>query len=185
MNNKQLSTAYSELINRQLTEKGGDYLEIGIYNGVFISAMADKHKSSRVFGIDPFIADGWTGEEQGTILMGPRNNFIENSKGLPVTFWEKTTKQCLDEKRYLELNNVTAILIDGSHHFDDIMTDIRFVSLIQNKHECLVVFDDFHLVDVQRAFSEFRNFFSGRIKKEERVPTIAWFIIYPFPKQHI
>lgn len=161
---KILSTAYCGKVLDWLDSTRGSYLEIGVYNGVFLSQVAETFPQYNVFGIDPFIGDGYTGEPQGSKLsdqlLNARKNIEEFSN---AKIWELTTKECLDNHYYRELNEVSCVLVDGSHHYDDILIDFEFILKIRNNRNMLVLFDDLHIKDVVDAISFFEREHSDRI----------------------
>jgi hypothetical protein len=153
---KQLISSFIQPINNWLTEHPGDYLEIGCYYGVFLAEVAENFPNYKVYAIDPHIADGWTGEPQGMILSQIKEDFLYNIEGLDnIVFWEKTTEQCFKEKKFNDIKELSCVLIDGSHHYDDIIVDINFISNIKHKQDVFVFFDDLHIPDVVKAINYF------------------------------
>ena len=174
---KILSTAYCGKVLDWLENTKGSYLEIGVYNGVFLSFVAELFPQFSVFGIDPFIGDGHTGQPQGSKLSDQFENARKNIEEFPnAKIWVSTTKECLDNHYYKELGEVSCILVDGSHHYDDILIDFEFILRIQNSKNMLVLFDDLHIKDVADAISFFEKEHSGRIvSKMYDTPTVVGF----------
>ena len=174
---KILSTAYCGKVLDWLENTKGSYLEIGVYNGVFLSQVAETFPQHNVFGIDPFIGDGYTGEPQGSKLSDQFENARKNIEGLPnAKVWTSTTKECLDNHYYKELSEVSCILVDGSHHYDDILIDFEFILRIQNNRNMLVLFDDLHIKDVIDAINFFEEKHSSRIvSKIYNTPAVVGF----------
>jgi hypothetical protein len=174
---KILSTAYCGKVLDWLENTNGSYLEIGVYNGVFLSQVAETFPQYNVFGIDPFIGDGHTGEPQGSKLSDQLLNARKNIEEFTnVKLWELTTKECLDNHYYRELSEVSCVLVDGSHHYDDILIDFKFILQIRNSKNMLVLFDDLHIKDVVDAISFFEKEHSYRIiSKMYDTPTIVGF----------
>ena len=174
---KILSTAYCGKVLDWLENTNGSYLEIGVYNGVFLSFVAELFPQHNVFGIDPFIGDGHTGQPQGSKLSDQFENAHKNIEEFPnAKIRVSTTKECLDNHYYKELEEVSCVLVDGSHHYDDILIDFEFILQIRNKKNMLVLFDDLHIKDVVDAISFFEKEHSYRIiSKMYDTPTIVGF----------
>jgi precorrin-6B methylase 2 len=185
---KILSWGLCDCILDWLEIHPGDYLEIGCYHGVFLSEVAEKFSDIKVYGIDPHIADGWTGEEKGTFLSEIKVNFKHNIEGLNnITHWELKTEECLEKKYYNDISDISCVLIDGSHHYEDILTDIKFISYLNNKQNLMVVFDDIKIQDVIKSMEYFFQHFSHRIIEKyiaegnsvNKNPNYAYFILSP------
>lgn len=160
-----------------LKSNPGDYLEIGCYYGVFFSQVAELIKEQGIaYGIDPHIADGWTGQPAGTILSDIKTKFLYNIEGLAnVVFWSKTTKQSFEDKNYNKIANLSCVLVDGSHHYDDLITDIDFLLSVKQNRDILVYFDDLHIPDVIRGI----QYFSDKlITKIEQINSNSFIIKY-------
>jgi len=138
-----------------------NYLEIGIYNGDSIAQLGTLNKDKKIFAVDPFIEDGNTshnsGVHQGESLVNQKESSYNLIKDLEnVKIFEMTSKQFLQEltPTMIEELNVGCVLIDGSHHYDDVVLDgILALSLIASKSG-IVIFDDVNLPDVNRAHNE-------------------------------
>jgi len=180
MNGIILSPAAADSIRNWFNTNKGDYLEIGVYNGVFLSEVAKTYEDKKVFGIDPFISDGHTGQPRGEALTTPKDNTYQNISGLNnVTLWEATTQDCLNKKYYTKLSNVSCAFIDGSHHYNDIVVDIDFITSIQNKSEMYVVFDDLHIPDVINSIEYFKTKIGDRLTEAVNIINALGFKIKP------
>ena len=161
---------------------GGDYLEIGCYYGVFISELARKHPNIKLFGIEPFVTEAYdVKEDQKESLQQEVKEFFKyNTSGLNnIIHWEKKTEECLKKEYINQLTNVGCILIDGSHHYSDILVDIKFIKKINNIRNILIVFDDIHIGDVYNAVGVFKEEFKSRIILEKEYNNCSFFIISP------
>jgi len=185
---KILSWGLCDCILKWLEANHGDYLEIGCYHGVFLSEIAEKFPNIKVYGIDPHIADGWTGEDRGTFLSEIKSNFKHNVESLSnITHWELKTKECLEEKYYNNIDNISCVLIDGSHHYEDILIDIEFVGNLNNNQNLMVVFDDIKIPDVLKSMEYFSERYSHRLiekyvaegSETNKNPNYAYFILSP------
>lgn len=173
-----MSPSPEEPIRSYLEDNGGDYLEIGCYNGVLISKLAIKFPDKQMFAIDPFIADGWTGEERGSHLNEVERIFLQNITGLDnIKHFKGTTKQFCDEGKFDHLQNVVCVFIDGSHHYEDIIVDVDLLDRIINNHVKQVVFDDLHIRDVNKAIQYFKDKYGDRVLSDERHNTYAKFLL--------
>lgn len=178
-----LTFAAKQIVNDWLVNNNGNYLEIGSYYGVMVSELAEAFPDRIMYCIDPFIADGWTGQEKGTELSEIEKAFIENTKSHKnIKLNRMTTKQVLEKKLDNLLKDVTVIFVDGSHHFDDILIDIDLVDAIHKKtdNRFMVLFDDLHIQDVQRGVEEFRLKYKEYIFSEYSKGTLLTFIMRPY-----
>ena len=147
-----LSNGFCTRVENWLESHTGNYLEIGAYDGVFVSTLAEKFPDKHFYVIDPFVADGHTGQPQGDDLNIQYENFIHNTSKLPnVTLFKQTTKECLDNLIYKQMDNVSCVLIDGSHHYEDVLVDFKFTDQLELEKESLLVVDDLHISDVGQA----------------------------------
>lgn len=161
-----------------LQKTDGSYLEIGVYWGYFLAELAIEFPNKHVYGIDPFISDGWTGQQRGTELTDVETVCKANLEGLPnAKLFRCKTSEFLQSENINILKNVSCLLVDGSHHYDDIMIDINLFRLIKNDFNKLVIFDDLHIPDVKSAVDYFRGEFKDRITSE---PETGRFILDGF-----
>lgn len=177
-----LTLAAKQIVNDWLVDNKGNYLEIGSYYGVMISELAEAFPDRILYCIDPFIADGWTGQEKGTELTDIEKAFIENTKSHKnIKLNRMTTKEVLEKKLDNLIKDVTVVFVDGSHHFDDILIDIDLVDSIYRKtsNRFMVIFDDLHIQDVQRGVDEFRQKYKDYISTEATNPIVT-FIMRPY-----
>ena len=49
------------------------------------------------------------------------------------------------------MDNVSCVLIDGSHHYEDVLVDFKFTDQLELEKESLLVVDDLHISDVGQA----------------------------------
>lgn len=171
-----LSPSPEEDIRSYLADNGGDYLEIGCYRGVFISKMAIKFPDRIMIGIDPHVADGHTGESRGTKLDDVERIFLENISGLQnIKYFKGTTKEFCDQGNFDDLQNVSCIFIDGSHHYEDIVVDVDLLDRITNPRIKQVIFDDLHIGCVNNGIQYFKTKYGDRVLSDERCNTYAKF----------
>lgn len=155
-------------IQDYLTHHPGGYFEIGVYNGAALAILARKFPDREFYGVDPYISDGNTPDQEiGKILSEEKENTIHNIKDLPnVKTYEMTSKQYLDgNKNNFHNMNVSTILIDGSHHYNDIIVDIDIAISLLNKSGGLIYFDDTHIHGVEKAIGYFVKKYRNKIDK--------------------
>ena len=177
----QLSNGFIPFITYWLLDSiNGDYLEIGCYYGVFLSEIAEQYPHIKVYGIDPHISDAYKTENKDLLQKEVKEYFAYNIKGLNnIIFWNGKTEDYLSNEYIEQLSNVSCVLIDGSHIFEDILFDIMLVEKIKSKHKMLVVFDDLHVEDVIQAIDIFKKIFKSRIFLEFSYKNCSFFHLNP------
>ena len=140
----------------------GNILEIGAFNGAGTAYIAQKFPDRIVYTIDPFIEDGYTvsasDKTQGEIMTSQRDNFIANTKDLSnVVLFETTSKDFLNicTQQMVDEMNISWVIIDGSHHYDDVIIDSELAIKVFESRSGVVVFDDLEHIGVRRAYHEF------------------------------
>ena len=167
-----LSGGVSDTIVEFLLQNGGNYLEIGCFDGVTLSGIAERVQNSICFGVDPFISDGHLGPALGinNFLENQKNNLYQNiSDHQNISFFEMTTENFL-KTQDVESMNISVVFIDGAHIFDFVMIDIEAAIKCIGKKSGLIVIDDQHISDVSRATKEFERILSS---SESRIET-SW-----------
>jgi hypothetical protein len=157
------------IIKEFLKQNEGNYLEIGSFWGYFVAELGLQYTQKHIYGIDPFISDGYLGPlyPKGSSIHDVREICLHNIKDISnVTLFKTTTKDFLSNGNVDILDTLSCVLIDGSHHYEDILTDIELVIKINNKLEKLIVFDDLGISDVQNAIVHFEKVLNNRISKK-------------------
>lgn len=139
-----------------------NYLEIGVFNGDSITALATLHPNKMFYGIDPFIEDGHTvnatGKKCGELMDQQRETANKNFNSVTNAFlYEVTSKQFADWLYDKALNwmNIGWVLVDGSHHYEDVKNDLALaVRLIGPRYGAIIV-DDMNIAGVKQAYEEF------------------------------
>jgi hypothetical protein len=139
-----------------------NYLEIGVFNGESIGLMAEAFPGKQCFAIDPFIEDGYTshasGVDAGLEMPAQRESTLKNIANKQNAYLIEKTSLAFSlilEDWTVQLMNVAWVLIDGSHHYDDVVVDYELaMRLIGSKHGS-IVFDDLNIEGVARAHREF------------------------------
>lgn len=166
---KLFTTHVLAFFKEHLSTLSGNYLEIGVYNGVSIKEMAIAYPDRLIIGVDPFIEDGCTSHNSG-ISFGKslelqKTNTISNIANIDnIKLYETTSEDFFrDNVEFFSEFNVSAIFVDGSHHYKDVVSDYKLaMALLDNK--CgFICFDDLQVPDVLSAILEFETEFSDRI----------------------
>jgi len=136
-------------VTRHLNNLGGNYLEIGVWDGVTMCSIAEKNPTRKVYGIDPFINDGNVATRLNEPLPAQRENCYHNiSLVNNVEFYEMRTVDFLQkdfDKREL---GVTVVYVDGSHYTLDIDIDVR-LAMACFAGKGIIIFDDLDYPDVR------------------------------------
>lgn len=141
----------------------GNYLEIGVYEGDSLRDLSSVVPSKRLFGVDPFIEDGYTSHATGNSRGGhnqTQQSITEkNLEGRNNVMLHKITSKEFSEgltEAAAQHLDITAVLIDGSHHYEDVSLDFALAKkLIGNKPGVIVTDDICGVPDVLRAYREF------------------------------
>ena len=153
-----------ELVHSQLGTRSFNYLEIGVFNGDSIGNIARRHPAHTVYGIDPFLEDGstYTHTQVDTNEHMPvqQANTYKNIEGLTnVVLFETTSKGFADivSDEMVTDMDVGWVLIDGSHHYQDVITDVDLAIRVIDHKPGVIIFDDINLPGVNKAYCEFLN----------------------------
>ena len=151
-----------DFIHDRLNSLSGNYLEIGIFAGDALAAMARKYPDRKIYGIDPFCEDGYTqhttGVARGAHMPQQREQAHQNTLGLTgVKIFEMTSAEFANQltQEQQEHMQIAAVLIDGSHHYADVKIDIELALRLIHKRPGIIIFDDVNVPDVNRAYTEF------------------------------
>ncbi len=147
-----------------------NYLEIGVFNGESIGLMAEAFPGRQCFAVDPFIEDGFTSHtsnvEFGQHMPTQRENTLKNIAGKQNAYLiEKTSKEFSEslEDWTVQLMNVAWVLIDGSHHYEDVVIDYELAMRLIGDKKGAIVFDDVDIEGVARAHREFIAKYGSKI----------------------
>jgi len=150
------------LFNSLLNELDTNYLEIGIFGGVGISNLAYSHKNKKLYGIDPFIEDGFTSAttevEQGKELVAVKDLALSRiSQESNIKLFQESSVDFnlrLDQSLINELN-IGLIFIDGNHHYEFVKNDYQLALKLIDKKSGYICFDDINILGVEKALNEF------------------------------
>lgn len=172
---KLFCTAAFEYFNEKLISTKCNHLEIGVYHATSLKKLSVLHPNKKFYGIDPFIEDGHTSHEskvdKGKHLGLVREEAYRDLDAFPnVKIYEMTTSNFLrdelDSKKIDELN-VGSILIDGSHHYEDVVLDCQIAMRLIGSKRGYIFFDDIHYEGVIQAIEEFEKEYKDRIFDKE------------------
>lgn len=159
-----------ELFSMALARASDNYLEIGVFNGDSIAELARRFPNKIIFGIDPFIEDGYTsdntGVETGQHMSQQEQNTLKNIEGLDnVVLFKMTSKEFAEilTDEMVEHMSISHVLIDGSHHYDDVAIDYELSMKLLNNKPGIVIFDDADLAGVAQAHTEFVDRYQDKI----------------------
>jgi len=144
-----------EKINQLLQSVDGNYLEIGVYYGETFFELAKKNPTRKLYGIDPFISDGWTGQHKGTQLSEAEQVCNQKMKEFPNTFiFKATSKQFAGMPADIKGFNISTVFIDGSHWYDDVVIDTDLAIKMIGKKPGIIIYDDLHIGGVRDALKQ-------------------------------
>lgn len=150
-------TKVTEKIKQFLNANDGNYLEIGVYYGDTFFEIVKGHPNKQLYGIDPYIADGWTGQHKGVVLNEAEQRCDEQIKKYTNAVIFKKTSKAFNQSltpEMIEMMNVSVVFIDGAHWYEDVMIDCELaLKLIGNK-KGFIIFDDLHISGVRGAISD-------------------------------
>jgi hypothetical protein len=137
----------------------GNYLEIGVFNGLGTGQVARQFPNKVIYAIDPFIEDGHTGTgERGAPLKNQREAFGEHTAGLEnVVLFDTTSDEfakLLTDEMIADMN-VEWVIVDGSHHYEDVSIDGKLAMRLFGDRGGVILFDDLGHTGVRQAVDEF------------------------------
>jgi hypothetical protein len=161
LNLRILSGGGYRYFREHLDDLPGNYLEIGVFEGVMLRELATLFPNKMFYGIDPFIEDGNTsghngGYGKGEVTLKQMWLAHENLDNLPnVKLFEQTSRSFFAERSHHDLQNmgVTSVFVDGNHSYEEARNDI-FNSLRLLKDGGVILIDDAGLPDVKKAIFE-------------------------------
>lgn len=167
-------------IQNFLDKSNGNYLEIGLFNGIGFAQIARAFPNKVCYGVDPFIEDGHTIGGSGKVAGENINDQLSATKaqidGLDnVRLNVMTSHQFKDHLTHqlIDKYNITCVLIDGNHHYEYVVNDYELAMSVIGNKEGAIVFDDLELDGVNRAVGEFKEKYATRIKSEENISGVA------------
>lgn len=158
-----------EFFRQHLALNLGNYLEIGVFNGDSVAALARAYPDLQVFAVDPFIEDGCTTHTTGVAeleaMPEQRAATLANIRDLSnVYLFEMTSSEFARAITDLLVSdmNIAYVLIDGSHHYSDVRQDVDLAMRVIGSRPGYIVFDDVNLPGVAQAYQDFLQAYAGR-----------------------
>lgn len=148
----------------------GNYLEIGIFNGIGTADIARTFPDRKIFAVDPFIEDGYTTGasdlERGESLVSHKETAFAHlmpfSNVIIAPMTSKEFDNHLTAQDIIEYN-ISWVIIDGSHHYEDVCIDGELAKRLIDCKRGGIVFDDLQHPGVLQAYEEFIERYSYRI----------------------
>ena len=146
----------------------GNYLEIGVFNGIGTAVIARAFPELIVYAIDPFIEDGNTvaasGQAPGEIMNAQREAYYSNAESNQKLF-EMTSEQFAAQltDQQIKTMNIQWVLIDGDHHLPAVTIDYQLAMKLLGNRAGHIVFDDLLVPDVAAAVENFKQEWANRI----------------------
>jgi hypothetical protein len=152
-----------EFFQKSLYSNNRNYLEIGVFSGASVDQLANLYPRRIIYAIDPFVEDGST-EHTSLVASGETmitqrdqvHQIIKDRANLQL--FETTSQQFAESLTATQAQymNVGSVLIDGSHHYKDVVIDGDLAMRLIGRNDIgYVVFDDLHHPPVQQAYQEF------------------------------
>ena len=133
-----------EQLSMEMIDKKA-YLEIGTFDGVLISILAEQFPDKHFYAIDSFECAENTGS-------GCFAHFCENNKHLDnVTLCVGRSSEILPEITWM----FDVIFIDGDHSYEAVMNDIVFSSKKLLPEGKMIFHDFMHMPSVKKAVTKF------------------------------
>jgi hypothetical protein len=155
-------------VNDFLQSNGGNYLEIGVYHGETFFEIAKANPTTKVYGIDPFISDGWTGQHKGTVLSDAEVACNEKLLQFPnAHIFKSTSKQFAGSPFDAKGFNISVVFVDGSHWFDDVLIDTELAMKLIGQKKGLLIYDDLHIAEVRRGIKEATDKYPNLVALED------------------
>jgi hypothetical protein len=163
-----------DFFKRELKKSNFNYLEIGVFNGDSIHDLAKKFPEKTIFGVDPFIEDGCTMHTTNVLenehMPTQKQNTMNNITGLDnIKFFEMTSIQFHNSltTEMIDEMDIGWVLIDGSHHYKDVLNDTHLAMKLIGNRKGGIVFDDCDMYDVRKVVDEFLVIYTDNITKQD------------------
>jgi Methyltransferase domain len=176
LKNQMMATDAYYVLSKVLKSTDKNYLEIGSFNGVLVSKLAEEFPSKKFYCVDPFIEDGSTiretGVSKGKIIFDVLNAFEHNTQRWKnITLFRETSKEFSTNcQPLIHFFNVGTIFIDGDHRYDHVINDIYLaLDLLRGNGNTNLYLDDYHTLDVSDAVKFFISRYASSILSKEFV----------------
>ena len=122
------------------------FLEIGSFDGVVISVLAEKHPHAMYYALDAF--QKGHGTDSGNL-----NSFIQNTKGLDNIVLLKGPSCAI--LPVLRDRMFDIIFVDGDHAYESVKSDVEMCYRLLKPGGVMAMHDYFNIEDTKRAIDEF------------------------------
>jgi len=122
------------------------FLEIGSFDGVVISVLAEKHPNARYYALDAFKAG--LGTDSGNL-----DSYIQNTKGLENIVLLKGLSSAI--LPVLRDRAFDIIFVDGDHAYGSVKSDVEMCYRLLKPGGVMAMHDYFSIEDTKRAIDEF------------------------------
>jgi predicted O-methyltransferase YrrM len=139
------------------------FLEIGSFDGIVLSILAEKHPNSMYYALDAFR------KAHGTD-SGHLDFFLQNTRDLNNVVLLKGLSG--DLLPVLGENTFDIIFVDGDHAYEAVKSDVEMSYRLLKKGGVMAMHDYFQIEDTKRAIDEFAQ--RHRITLSG-LADIAWF----------
>lgn len=145
-----------------LADIPGNYLEMGVFEGYMLRALADRFQDRMFYGIDPFIEDGNTSGHNDGVQKGETTwkQMVQAHSNLDhvrnVTLFQQTSRQwaALIPYENLHAMEIGAVFVDGDHSYEEALNDMIIGAQALSRGGVMYV-DDIGLPSVAKAAGEF------------------------------
>ena len=172
--NNPLGPAIYRAVSKELESSPYNVLEIGAFNGGGTKELASGFPNTWIYVIDPFVEDGCTKHitevETGEMMETQYANFFRNVSGLSnVLLFNQTSVDFAKDRKepddsLIEALSIGWVIIDGAHDYENVTNDYELaMTMIGDKPNCGIIFDDLDLQDVGRAYQEFWEKYKDKI----------------------
>lgn len=165
------STVYA-FLKQEISNLTGNHLDIGVFDGDGMCLLASNYNKKTIYGIDPFIEDGYTCNQtqvkKGENMLSQKDITENNLKNynntcLYITTSEDFLKNLTD--KIINDMNITSVFIDGSHWFKDVMIDANIAFQLIGNKKGIITFDDLSIPEVKKAYEEILELYQDKITK--------------------
>lgn len=139
----------------------GNHLDIGVFDGDGMASLAAAYPDKTIYGIDPFIEDGNTTQltdvERGGEMVKQEERTVSRLEPYKNTFLNiMTSKEFLDllTPETINIMNINSVFVDGSHWYEDVLTDAELAFKLIGNNKGMITFDDLNNPDVKKAYDE-------------------------------
>jgi predicted O-methyltransferase YrrM len=139
------------------------FLEIGSFDGIVLSVLAEKYPNTKCFALDAFKKG--LGTDSGHL-----DSFIQNTNELNNIVLLKGLSS--DILPVLQARTFDIIFVDGDHSYEAVKSDVEMCYRLLKPGGVMAMHDYFNIVDTKNAIDEFAQRHPITISG---LADIAWF----------